>query len=278
MWMPHNSEDEALLHGETARLKEKKHGPDNFMRQDLAQIVQDRYPRVFKWSGVSIPEMRNLNRGIYAALSRESHAQLRVEAAALTISSGGIVEVIPPKIDQAAKRRTLLRCLECSLAEAVGALSYFVDARDRADAERFRRATSRDVREHLPPGFKPDLGSHLAQSGGRRTTFHFLDVPIAKLAVLPEGIACWSAGIVLSDHEYAATFDLPEVMLGDLAAAIGLSLALLRPTGEIRKHTLEGPPRVNVACTLGDVQRNAKEAFVPLIVSRVVASGDRGRA
>src|SRR3989442_49708 len=89
-----------------------------------------------------------------------------------------------------------------------GGLSYLLDARERADTERLQRIAAQATKEHLPPGFKPDLGLHLAHSGGGQTTFHFVDVPIYKLGVLPEGIACWSAGIVLGDREYIATFDV----------------------------------------------------------------------
>ena len=110
---------------------------------------------------------------------------------------------------------------------------------------------------------------HLAQSGGAGTTFHFISVPIRKLGVLPNGVACWSAAIVLADGEYEATFDVPAALGSELARAIDLSPIALAPKGEIVKHELDGPPVVRVECRLGDVQHNAKETFVPLVVTRV---------
>jgi hypothetical protein len=159
---------------------------------------------VFDVSQPLPPDTKSLNRGIYAALSRESHARLRIEPAALVFSSSGTVELIPRAIDEVGRRRTLLRCLDLSLAEAAGGLSYLLRARHHADANKVQDAAG-TIKESLRPGFKPDLGLHLARSGGGTTTFHFLDVPIYKLGVLPAGLACWSAGIVLGDRDLIAS-------------------------------------------------------------------------
>ena len=84
--------------------------------------------------------MRDLNRGIYAALSRDSHARLRIEPAALTIQSNGRVRVIPRRVDETTRRHTLLRCLESSLTEAVGAVSYLLETRRLDEVEILRGA------------------------------------------------------------------------------------------------------------------------------------------
>lgn len=84
IWVPHNGQAEGLLADESARLKEngkkKPRPPDNFMGKDLADVVQDRYQRVFGPAGLN-DDVKQLNRGIYAALSRDSHARLRIEPA-----------------------------------------------------------------------------------------------------------------------------------------------------------------------------------------------------
>lgn len=279
MWVPHNGEADGLLADESAHLKEngkkKPRPPDNFMGKDLADVVQDRYQRVFG-SAVVNGDVKQLDRGIYAALSRDSHARLRIEAAALTILPDGTVRVIPLRIDETSRRRTLLHCLESSLAEAVGAVSYLLEARGRADAEKLRWLAGRASADDLRPGFNPDLGLHLARSGGAATAFNFFSVPIQKLGVLPNGTACWSASLVLGDREYIATFDVPPVLRNDLARAVGILPAVLQPSREIVKHNFEGLPRVGLECTLGELQRNAKETFVPLVVRRVVAEVLRG--
>jgi hypothetical protein len=271
IWTPHNNEAEGLLASEGARLKEstraKPRPPDNFMGRDLADVVQERYQRV--WPAGIPNEVKQLNRGIYSALSRDSHARLRVEPAAFEIQPNGAVRVIPRRVDEDTRRRTLLNCLESSLTEAVGAVSYLADARRRIDAELLRHSAGRAIASELPPGFSPDLGLHLAHIGGAGTTFHFMNVPIHKLGVLPDGTASWSANIVLADGEYAATFDVPVALRGDLARVIRVSPMALAPSNEIRTHKLDGPPIVGVECRLGGMQSNGKESFVPLVVTRL---------
>jgi hypothetical protein len=222
IWSPHNEQAQASLDDASSRLrdngKKKPRPPDNFMGQDLADVVQDRYPRIFGPAEIH-SDVKQMNRGIYAALSRDSHARLRLEPAALTILPNGTVGVIPRRVDETARRRTLLHCLESSLTEAVGAVSYLLEARKRTDAEKRRSMADRAISNDLPLGFSPDLGLHLARSGGAGTAFHFQNVPIRKLGVLPDGTASWSANIVLADREYIATFDVPAVLRNNLARA-----------------------------------------------------------
>ena len=269
IWAPHNREAEQLLAAETANLKaiEKKR-PDNFMGRDLAGVVQDRYQTIFGPAGIS-DDVRQLNRGIYAALTRDSHARLRIEPAAMTIRPNGTVRVIPRRVDDAARRRTLLHCLESSLTEALAAVSYFLEARSRADIERVRSMAAHAPVSDLPAGFSPDLGLTLARGGGAETAFHFSNVPIRKLGILPDGTACWSANIALADREYVATFDVPATLSSDLADVIGLSLATLAPGCEIVRHNLDPPRLVSLESTLGEIQRNGNETFVPLVVKRL---------
>jgi len=270
MWAPYCPEADALLSSEATWLdKHFRKPPDNFLGRDLAEVVQERHARVFN-AAESLPaEVLSLNKGIYSALSRESHARLRLEPAAFIFGRDGTVEVLPRPIDEAGRRDTLRSCITMSLTEATGALSYRLSIRERDDVAT-RQAIASQILEALPPGFKPDLGLHLTRQGGSATTFHFLEVPIYKLGVLPEGLACWSAGIVIGDQAFIATFDVPATGLPDLAAAIGVPPQTLRPSAELVKHVLDGPPRVNVECRLGEVQRNIDQAFVPLVVRRVM--------
>ena len=272
IWIPHNGAAEELLKSEGAHLKEnrkkKPRPPDNFMGKDLADIVQDRYSRMF--GPDRIPRnVKQLNRGIYASLSRDSHARLRLEPAALTIQPNGTVRVIPRCLDESTRRRTLLHCLESSLTEALSAASYLRDARKRADAEKRQSMASHAIAGGLPSGFSPDLGLHLEHSGGAETAFHFQNVPIRKLGILPNGIARWSDNIILGDREYIATFDVPAVLCIDLAHALGVSSTMLEPNREVVKHNLDVPPIIGMECTLGEMQRSGHETFIPLVVKRI---------
>jgi hypothetical protein len=186
-----------------------------------------------------------------------------------------MVRVIPRRVDETARRRTLLHCLESSLKEAIGAVSYLHETRERTDAEKLQSMAVGAMPNDLPPGFSPDLGLHLARFGGAWTAFHFQNVPIRKLGILPDGTASWSANIDLADREYIATFDVPAVLRNDLARAIGVSQVTLAPSREIVKHNLDGPPTVGVECALGELQRNGKETFIPLTVKRVAKADAR---
>ena len=269
LWSPHNDEAAELLTSETAALRWKNR-PDNFMGRDLADVVQERYQKI---GPAGIPsEVKQLNRGIYSALSRDSHARLRTEPAALTFQSNGMVRVISRGIDETVRRSTLLCCLDASLTEAVGAVSYLLDSRREADA-RNQSLAERIIGNDLPQGFRPDLGLHLANSGATETTFHFVNVPIRKLGILPNGAASWSANIVLADVEYIATFDVPAILLSDLAHAVGLSPIDLTFNRQVVKESSDDPHLVSVQCTLGETQTNGDEVFVPLVVKRVTAAG-----
>jgi hypothetical protein len=274
MWTPYCPDADELLRSEGAWLdKHARKPPDNFLGRDLAEVVQERHARLHN-AGRTLPaDVVNLNRGIYSALSRESHARLRLEPAAFVFGRYGRVEILPRPVDEPGRRRTLTSCIAMSLAEAAGALSYRLSIRESGEVAERQVMASKIVEETLPPGFKPDLGLHLARQGGSATTFHFLEVPIYKLGLLPEGLACWSAGIILGGREFIATFDVPAMSVPELAVAIGVPSHTLRPSAELVKHVLDGPPRVNVECTLGEVQRNADQTFVPLVVKRVARAG-----
>jgi hypothetical protein len=269
MWPPYNPEANELLDEALSRLKQEGgKRPDNFVRADLAEVVQSRYPRIAGLMGLK-DEIKGFNRGIYAALSRDSHARLRTEIAALEFHEDGRVQVVPKKVDDVAKARTLLHCLETTLIEAVGAVSYLLDARQRAEAER-RNATVADAIANLPSGFLPDLGLHLAKGGSESNAFHFTAIPVRKLGLLPDGSASWSANIRLGDEYYIGPFDVPADLRETLADTIGLERESLEPARRIVMHEFEAPPCVDVSCTIGDLQRNEKEAFRPFIVVRLV--------
>ena len=66
--------------------------------------------------------------------------------------------------------------------------------------------------------------------------------------------------------------DVPAILRNDLARALGVPPATLVPKREIVKINLEDVPRVGLECALGELQRHAREAFVPLVVRQVTLS------
>ncbi len=271
IWSAYNPQAEAVLRDENERLNtiEKKHQPDNFMGEDLGEVVESRYVKLITASGQSLSELRNLNRAIYTALSRESHARICVDPAGLQIDSEGIVRVIPRKIDESVKQNNVLGCLDSSLAEAGAALGYLARERERQRRDRIQAAVNDLAKEPVSPTFKPDLGLHLVRSGGAATTFHFPNALAQKLGILSNGTVTWSVETTFGDREFLVTFDVPQPLVAELAGALGIEARDLRPVGHVRKHVLAKPTSILLECRLGEIQKAASESFVPLVAIRV---------
>jgi hypothetical protein len=242
------------------------------MGEDLGEVVEGRYPKLCLGSGMSLPELRDLNRAVYAGLSSESHARLRLDPKALQVRTDGTVSVIPQAVDTRAKKTMVLGCVDSSLREASAALAYLIERRESLHAEELQHVAGHLAQGPLPPGFKPDLGLHLMRCGGRSTTFHFPNAPAHELGILPDGTVMWSRELVFGDQEYVATFHVPHPLISDLARALGIELDALEPGTQSRKHTLTAPTSIRLVCRLGDIHQSTREAFVPLLVTRVDAS------
>ncbi len=271
VWRAYHPDAEAILSQEQERLQanEGKRGPDNFMCQDLARLVQERYPRALPGVELSPAEIERMNRSLYAYLSREAHARLRVDPVGYRISPDGSLTIVPRQPNEAEKRETALRSLDSSIAEAIGALSYFLERRDRERAEQLRLCAMEVSEESLQQGYDRDLGLHLAAAGVGNALIEFLAVPVYNLAVLPNGTAVWSAGLRLGTTVFLATFDVPTAGVPDLARALEIPAAALRGTGALHKPTLPIPTRLAVQCKLGTLQRTDKQRFIPLVVESV---------
>src|SRR5262249_15520266 len=163
--------------------------------------------------GKPVQQLKELHRGIYAGLSRESHSRTRLDQAALRISADGTVTVIPQKVDHAMKEKLVLGCVSSSLAQTDAALAYLLDSRQKARVKELERHAADLPQETLPPNFKPDLGLHLIKHGGTSTTFHFPGVPITKFGILTDGTVSWSSNVALAEQEiFIATFDVPRTL------------------------------------------------------------------
>jgi len=74
----------------------------------------------------------------------------------------------------------------------------------------------------------------------------------------------------LEDQEvYAATFDIPQVLVTELVSAMGVEAGVLAPAREVKKQIFMQPRTLRLACTLGDIQKFAGDAFVPLSVTKI---------
>lgn len=275
IWCAHNQDAVALLHEETARLDafQKARTPDNFMGADLGDIVDQRHAKMASASGKPVQQLKELDRGIYAGLSRESHSRTRLDPAALRISADGTVTVIPQKVDHAMKEKLVLGCISSSLAETDAALAYLLDSRQKARAKELERRAADVAQETLPPNFKPDLGLHLMKHGGTSTTFHFPGVPITKFGILTDGTVSWSSNVALTEQEiFIATFDVPRTLAADLASALGVDGAFLSPSTQLGKQSLASSVLLTLDCTLGEIRESAGGTFAPLCVIKIAQS------
>jgi hypothetical protein len=233
IWATYNPDAEKILRHENAQLDafQKNRGrADNFAGGNIGKIVEERYAKLAGAFGKSAAELSDLNSGIYTALSRESHAHLRGELAALRVAPDGTVSIVPQKVDEASKNKLVLGCISSSLTEAAAALSYLVDSRKRHRAADLAREATRLIEKPLGPGFKPDLGLHLMHRGGTSTTFHFSNVPVQKVGILPDGTVSWSSNITLGEQEvYIATFDVPLLLVPELQRALEVERGALMP-------------------------------------------------
>jgi hypothetical protein len=275
IWAAYNSDAEKILRDEDARLdvfQKNRGGADNFMGRNIGKIVEERYPKLAVAPGRSAAELSRLNSGIYTALSRESHAHLRVAAAALRVAPDGTVSIVPQKVDETSKNKLVLGCVSSSLAEASAGLSYLIDGRQRRRSAELERAAARLIEKPLAPGFKPDLGLHLMRGGGTSSsTFHFSNVPVQKVGILSNGTVSWSSNITLGEQEtFIATFDVPQLLVPELQRALGVESSALAPGSQVKKHRLTQPRAVRLDCTLGEIRNSSGDAFVPLSVTRIV--------
>jgi hypothetical protein len=275
IWGAYNSNTEKIIHDENAQLDEfqkNRGGADNFMGRNIGKIVEERYPKLAGPLGKRAAELSKLNSGIYTALSRESHAHLRVDPAALRVAPDGTVSIVPRKVDETGKNKLVLGCISSSLTEAAAGLSYLIDSRERRRSAGLGRAASRLAEKPLAPGFKPDLGLHLMRGGGTAsTTFHFSNVPVQKVGILPNGTVSWSSNITLGEQEtFIATFDVPQLLVPELQRALGVESSALEPGSQVKKHRLTQPRTIRLDCTPGEIQNSSGDAFVPLSVTRIV--------
>ena len=219
IWSRYNPAAGSLFHEASERLDAFRKGKaDNFVGGDMGAIVAERYQKLAIGLGKSPSELKELNRAIYGALSRESHARIRLEPEKLQVLEDGSVKIVPRSIDQADRRKLVLGCLETSLAEALAATAYLSQNRDKHSAERLQFEAERLAAKPLPAHFRPDLGLHLIKAGGTATTFRFPNVPVRKVGIFSDGTIRWSANIKLAPaQEFIATFDVPRQLATELS-------------------------------------------------------------
>jgi hypothetical protein len=120
---------------------------------------------------------------------------------------------------------------------------------------------------------KPDYGLMLLRGGWGHVRQHFYGVPVTDLSVCAPGLFTFCLNRMHDGVEYAMSFDFNSAQVGDLLRKShqrSPDLSAKVAQAQIGDTIEFGVPiLVNIEATLGQPQRNDKEEYVPLVVSRV---------
>lgn len=104
--------------------------PGHWLGVGVVRELQKRYELLAPVLGGQLAaESARLNRGIYAALSRETHARRRLDPSAIQHLVDGTINVHARGRNDEANRKSILGCLETSIMETLAGLSYQLASR-----------------------------------------------------------------------------------------------------------------------------------------------------
>jgi hypothetical protein len=271
LWSRHNPAARALV-DEAVSALESRRGPDNFLGRNLADVEMECLKVLAAAKGQSLPpNAAEVNRLVYAALCRETHAGLRLQPRALRLNSDGIVEVVEREREPAEIERAVLSALESSLKEAMTAVEYRVAERWR-EANEERLALLAGATAANRPDYLPDLGRFLAEQGVGHVECVFTGVPLQHIREIPNSTLSVSLRHGDGADARLATFDFR----GDARRALIRRLREEFP--ELVWEKLRGAPVrldlprpliVTIRAVLGRVHQTKDEQFVPFVVRAV---------
>lgn len=120
----------------------------------------------------------------------------------------------------------------------------------------------------------PDLGTYLREHADPSATFNFVQFPVSMLGRVGQDLFNTTAAMPMNGKSFAVTLDFDranlEAVLSGMPAALGTAVAeqFSGPFEKSKVLTLPLPVTVRVEARLGEVQQNAQENYVPLIVTR----------
>lgn len=270
-WENVNADARALIEEAVASLRSQSRGPDNYLGRNLAEVAAECYEVLASALGNVVPSDNiEINRRVYAGLSRDTHACLRLQPRALRAGAHGFVEVLETERDPMEVSEAVFLALSTSLRETIGGLQFRLAAREREEA-RGRLMGLQTAAASVRPDYYPDLGVQLAKEGLGHVECVFQGVPLVNVRELPDSTLTTSIVRVDAGQRQLVTFDLKGTsraallqLIQDrfpdlLAAAIPASVRL----------DLPAPIVVNIRAALGQIQRSADETFVPFLVREI---------
>lgn len=249
----------------------KQKRPDNFLGRNLAEVATESYLILAQEKGSSVPaDSEEINRECYTALSRESHACLRLELSELRVDSDGFIEVKERPRDPKEVARNVTEGLGAIFAETIAAVQYRISKRWQANTALIMRSLGQ-FHPELPNGYLDDFGKYLAQQGfGGQIVFP--SVPITHIAELQDGTLSTSLAMDWGTEAKIATFDFKGHARQAMLAVISEDYPdLIIGNGQTTPHYIDLPEPIPVIikAELGREQKSEKESFVPFIVNEV---------
>ena len=279
-WARYSDSAREVMAREKDVLKSFRRGsPDNFLGKSLAKEVVSAYAKLAEVPESELPDnTAELNRAVYSALCRDTHACPRLDVACLRIDSQGYVHVDEKSRDAAEVERCVLTGLDPILSEAIAALSHRMHARQRQHAEQLRESHATSQGQFAAPEhYLPDMGLKLLETGAGHMTQTFVEVPIQELYRYEDGSFTCNVGIDFIGGPHMMTLDFRGDSQDALESLLQRwapdALALLNQQDAI--VGLDAPMSCTIFAVLGEVQTNASELeqFIPLMVTRVEPFG-----
>jgi len=249
----------------------KQKGPDNFLGRNLAEVATECYLILAQERDSSVPaNSEEINRKLYATLSRDTHACLRLELSGLRIDSDGFIEVKERQRDPEEVARNVTEGLVALFTETIAAIEYRISKRRQANTNHLITSLG-EFHPELPNRYLDDLGKYLAQQGfGGESIFPV--VPIGRIAELQDGTLSTSLATGFGTEAKMATFDFKGLARQAMLAIISEEYPEIVISNEQNTPSyidLPKPISVIIKAELGQEQKTETESFVPFIVTEV---------
>jgi hypothetical protein len=274
IWSKYYHQAQQLAQEELAKLVKQK-GPDNFLGRNLADVATECYSILALEKGNTVPsDSTDINRKFYASLSRDTHTCLRLEPDQLRIDADGFIEVKERPRDPKDIARNVITGLGVIFIETIAAINYRISKRRQENTE-YMMSSLGNFHTELPNDYIPDLGLYLAQQGFKGVSY-FYEVPIGRIAELPDGTLSTKLGNGYGPDARLATFDFKgqarEVML-KIIFEIFPAIVFTKTENEPSYVELPKPIPVTIKAELGKEQKTEQESVVPFIVIEVTKLG-----
>lgn len=260
-----------LSESENLIQQKKQRSPDNFLGMNMGDAVNKAYEIITAITKGCLPEDSvEINRKVYQSLCREAHACVRLEPRDIRIDADGFVEVEERIRERALVEEGVFVSLQTSLSEAIVAVEFRLMRRHLDHITQIRKTAIKTSTTDLPPSYLSDFGMYLVEHGTGGMSLIFPGVPLAHFRELPDGTLSSSVATGIPTEAYLATFDFKGTVRTKLIAKLqeefpDSGIGALKGNQSMQID-LPSPLYLNITATIGNIQKNGYEQFVPLVV------------